>query len=370
MTPITTCSPFFHEPVSILYSKENKIGLQGLNHNDSAEKAKKLMVAAQQFLTSQAIAPTPLNYTVAYELASSRNKPLNDAIIELQKKKQKLDNYILRDLYQTYIVDTEAAVSIFTDPMDHILIDMLQSIASSGRNTNDFMNVLQENQEKIRCADSREEILSLAQGITDATEAAASEQSKLKAQLENAQREAAQLKSSIDQIAEEAIRDELTGLLNRKGMKKRITELLDGEDTEIISVIMMDIDHFKQVNDTYGHLLGDRVINGAGLEINNNIRGRDIAARYGGEEFVLILPGTDQRGAVIVAENIRQAVNKLRWENKRTGEHLPPITLSAGVAQSSNTAEIDELILRADEALYEAKRAGRDRIESAKPGQN
>ena len=338
--------------------------------NDSNEKAKKLMVGAQQFLISQELPPIPVNYSVAYELASNRNKPLNSAIVDLKDKKQRLDNYILQDLYSTYVIDADSGIAEIIDPMSNVVKTLIDQISSSGGNTEEFTHVLEENTTRINQSISEADFKEISQNLMSAANQALEEQKLLQQQLEAAQKETEKLKQSIEKISEEAVRDELTGLLNRKGLKEKLLELLAQEQSEETSVIMMDIDHFKSVNDTYGHLLGDRVIQGTGIAINKNVRGGDIAVRYGGEEFALILPGTTEEGALVVAENIRKAVNSLRWENTRTGEKIPPITLSAGIARAKDKELIEDLILRADEALYEAKRSGRDRvhIDSKDPG--
>lgn len=337
-----------------------------MKHNDSLDDAKKLLIAAQKFLLSQDLAPIPMNYAVAYEIASLRNPALNDAIVQLRDNNQRLDNYIMQDLHQTHVLGTPSAVEQFANPMSKIIFDIVQNIASTGENTAQYGEILSENTSKIQSAKSGEELQRLASALASATSEAQQEQSKLKKQLEHAQHEATVLKESINKINEEAFSDELTGLLNRKGMKAKLKTLAESDDMHVVSAIMLDIDHFKKINDTYGHLLGDRVISGAGTEIGNNVRGRDIAARYGGEEFVVILPRTDSEGARIVAENIRKAICELRWKNKKTGLTLPPVTVSAGVAECSGDEEIDTLIARADEALYEAKRSGRDRVYLAK----
>ncbi len=333
-----------------------------MKNNDSTDKAKKLMVGAQKFLLSQELAPIPVNYTVAYELASNRNKNLNSAIIELQEKNQNLDNYVLQDLYSTYIIDAESGIAEIVNPMDEIVKSVLGHVSESGENAAEFAHLVEENSAKINESKSEDEIHKITQDLVSAAQVAVEGQKKLQEQLETARKETERLKESIEKISEEAVRDELTGLLNRKGLKEKLEELIEQEQLEETTAIMMDIDHFKQVNDTYGHLLGDRVIQSTGVEITKNVRGGDIAVRYGGEEFALILPGTSEEGAKVVAENIRKAVNALRWENTRTGEKIPPITLSAGIAKAKDQELIEDLLLRADEALYSAKRAGRNRV--------
>src|SRR5690606_26359339 len=131
-----------------------------------------------------------------------------------------------------------------------------------------------------------------------------------------------------------------------------------------LCLMIIDIDHFKSFNDTYGHQTGDQVLRLVAMTLKSNIKGQDLAARYGGEEFVAILPSTDIEGAVIVAENIRRAIQAKQLLKRSTNEKLGRITASFGVAayQSGDTAGM--LIERADRCLYAAKHAGRNRVVS------
>ncbi len=340
-----------------------------MNHSDSPDKAKKVMAAAHTFLNSQGLAPIPVNYAVAYELASNRNKALNDAIIALKNNKQVLDNYMAQELYTNFVAKTEGSLSDLAAPMNNMIHEVIENIVKSGNSTSNFAKTLDANNAKMDHELTQVELQALVSTLSEATKGAIQEQIELKEQLHKAEQEAIRLKQSIEAISEEAIRDELTGLLNRKGLKQRLEQLRANDDFDTLTAIMMDIDHFKSINDTYGHPLGDRVINAAGKEINKNVRGGDVAARYGGEEFALLLPGTDAKGATVVAENIRASFKKLRWENTRTNQVVPPITISAGIAIAGKNETFEELLSRADVALYNAKETGRDRVSMAEEGE-
>jgi two-component system, cell cycle response regulator len=159
--------------------------------------------------------------------------------------------------------------------------------------------------------------------------------------------------------------DHLTSLFNRR----YLTEILDGEffrarrNREHLSLIMVDIDYFKRVNDTYGHQNGDIVLATVASLTQRELRAYDSAARYGGEEFVLVVPGTSLNGAVMVAERLRQAV--LEFSFPAPMEDLT-VTISAGVATypSPLVDSIDSLFRQADEALYRAKQNGRNKVEA------
>ena len=159
--------------------------------------------------------------------------------------------------------------------------------------------------------------------------------------------------------------DHLTNLFNRR----YLTEVLDGEfmrakrNNEYLSLIIVDIDHFKSVNDTYGHQNGDLVLAAVATLAQRQLRAYDSAARYGGEEFVLVIPGTSLAGGVMVAERLRQSV--LEYAFPAPMEDLT-VTVSAGVATypSPLVDSVDSLFRQADEALYRAKQSGRNRVEA------
>ena len=127
-----------------------------------------------------------------------------------------------------------------------------------------------------------------------------------------------------------------------------------------VATLLIDIDHFKKINDTYGHLAGDAVLKEMALTVRARTRREDVFARFGGEEFALLLPEVDQKGAAHLAEKARKLVEKHSFVFD--GEHIP-VTMSAGVAtMAKKSEEPNELIRRADEKLYEAKSAGRNRV--------
>jgi diguanylate cyclase len=131
-----------------------------------------------------------------------------------------------------------------------------------------------------------------------------------------------------------------------------------------LSIIFADIDHFKGVNDTFGHQVGDMVLRRVGETLVECLKGRDLSARYGGEEFVVLLPDTPSKGAYAVAEEIRNTMAGKQLTRKSTGEVLRQITLSLGIAELRHNETAEEMVARADAALYAAKRTGRNRTVS------
>ena len=175
------------------------------------------------------------------------------------------------------------------------------------------------------------------------------------------------LRNMLDKSVSLAYTDPLTGIYNRRYMDshldRKIMEI--GETNKPVSVMMLDIDHFKKVNDTYGHGAGDEVLKGVAGRIDGGIRDFDLLARYGGEEFVVIMPSTPADDALMVAERLRKRLEREPFAVSESDEPLA-VTASIGVATTRDANETAEALLgRADKALYQAKDAGRNQVRSA-----
>jgi len=159
--------------------------------------------------------------------------------------------------------------------------------------------------------------------------------------------------------------DLLTGLENRRAILRRLEEQIKHANRykEELSLIMLDLDHFKEVNDHYGHLTGDDVLESVATLVRQSIRDTDTAGRYGGEEFIIVLPKTDLPTALYVAERIREAIAAA--EMRDSEGNVFSITVSQGLSSYEPGEDEHSLISRADVALYRAKEGGRNRVETS-----
>lgn len=169
------------------------------------------------------------------------------------------------------------------------------------------------------------------------------------------------LKKANSKIQEMADTDNLTGLLNRRGARKLIEEEVRKcyRNQTSLALFLMDIDYFKTVNDTWGHMAGDRVLKELAKDMRNNLRVQDILGRWGGEEFILILPDTNQEGANTLSEKIRRNIEKTPI---KAGEEKLKITMSLGGTFYDFSKNLDRNLDYADRALYKSKQNGRNRI--------
>lgn len=171
-------------------------------------------------------------------------------------------------------------------------------------------------------------------------------------------------RASYQLVEQRSKTDPLTGLANRRGLDDYLKErfIVSMESGEPLSILMMDIDHFKSFNDRFGHGVGDQVIKLIASTIKSKVRPDDFAARYGGEELMAILPCTELGLASEVAERVRSSISECRITRRSTGEVLPSVSISIGVAQFRLGDAVADLFERADQALYQAKRSGRNKV--------
>ncbi len=174
------------------------------------------------------------------------------------------------------------------------------------------------------------------------------------------------LRNNVQAAMEMAVVDPLTGLNNRRYLESHLVGLLEqaAQKGRPISTMILDIDHFKKVNDTYGHDAGDEVLKMFAARVKRVVRGADLMCRFGGEEFIVVMPDTKLAIAQIVGERIRAAVANALFPIEK-GARSIPITVSIGVAHSNGEDTPDALFKRADQALYVSKNAGRNRVTAA-----
>lgn len=182
----------------------------------------------------------------------------------------------------------------------------------------------------------------------------------LRSRLDAERRTTASLQAALDQQRREALTDPLTGLYNRRAMDQHMGDIWVAPDAEPLALLVLDIDFFKRINDTYGHADGDCVIRWVAATLCRCVRAGDRAFRYGGEEFLVLLPNTTLEGAIKVAESIRRRIEVHHLAFPRNWQ--VPLTVSLGVASRRERDDPSSLFARADRALYQAKHRGRNQV--------
>ncbi|RTL48605.1 MAG: GGDEF domain-containing protein [Bradyrhizobiaceae bacterium] len=308
----------------------------------------------------------PRNYEIWYVYATGYNPELNKIINETLRRNGKLTESDLEQIYDNYLSQVR-----MTDRIDKVggrviseIDDVMVLITDALGMTTNFGNRLEGATQRLTSAKDREQVKAIVENLVSATRDMHETNKALESRLTSSREEISQLQQSLEAIRTETLTDPLTSLGNRKYFDQAIEEAVAqaNEREEPLSLLMIDIDHFKSFNDNFGHLTGDQVLRLVGLSLRQSIKGQDVTARYGGEEFAVILPNTPLRPAMAVADNIRRAVMSKQLKKKSTGEILGRVTISAGVSMLRPGDDAHTLIDRADACLYAAKRNGRNRV--------
>lgn len=241
---------------------------------------------------------------------------------------------------------------------------MIEDIAANDADLRRHGKVLSDCSANLQNARTVTSLACAVETLTVETARAAEQNRALEQQLMGATARVARLKESLSNVKREAMTDGLTGLCNRKAFEARLRRAISTAkaDSMPVSVLLLDVDHFKRVNDTHGHQVGDLVLRLIGRLLGENVKGRDTAARHSGEEFAIILAGAGLRAGMTVAEQIRSALESTSFGKKGSGSELKSVTISIGVAELRPADTGAALMGRADKALYEAKRAGRNQV--------
>jgi diguanylate cyclase len=299
---------------------------------------------------------TAVNYAVWQSYLGATNPTLKRAIEIVLSNGGTIDQPALNRLYTRHFCPSQVAIGL-QHAAQHSLDQLAQSTSLLGGTATraDILAQLHEVEAQIN------EVMTASHALV--------------ARLSLSEERVALLESYLNDATRDASTDSLTGLLNRRAFDAALRNLAgdamnSGAD---LSFILIDVDRFKLVNDTWGHPTGDEVLRHVAAMLTRKVRGGDLVARYGGEEFAVILGQTGRRGALRVAENLREAVSShpfivtAGFDTNQTEARLR-ITISAGLSSYVPGEAVGQWLGRADEALYRAKRAGRNRVAFAGAG--
>jgi diguanylate cyclase len=341
------------------------VGVGGIVSEQEFRRVLGYATLAMDLLKRSTIPPYPQFYELLYTYATGVNPTLNARI-----------NAIFRDgdptmdlaeaLYNEFLKaqDVNERISGVSERMSARISDVHDAIDVAMESAGSFSGSLQSARSALEGAVTPETVRTTTASLLRETQLMQDINHRLEQKLEASRADIAGLQRDLDEVRRESMLDPLTKIYNRKffddGLLGSITEA--DESGQPLSLLLVDIDHFKNFNDTYGHQTGDQVLRLVAMTLKSNIKGKDIVARYGGEEFAAVLPSTDLDGAVIVADNIRRAIQAKELLKRSTNERLGRITASFGVAVHRQGESPASLIERADRCLYAAKHAGRNRV--------
>lgn len=325
----------------------------------TAEYLKKVV----PLLMKHNVPATPTNYALWYTYVSNTDADLVQKMDASIEKTGSLSKKESEDLYQVHISEKNTdEIDDFKKSIQSLAMEISSTMESTLKDTSTFQSTLDNTFSQLaRVSEealSVEETLAVVRTAVKGSNALRQSTLFFKSQLEDAQKEISRLKETLGQANEKAYKDALTELFNRRAFDADLKKLT-ASSTQFC-MLLCDLDHFKNFNDTYGHLKGDQVLKITGKRLSKYCQNGIKAFRYGGEEFALLIPNQSLKASCHIGEIIRSSIDKLVIKDKKTGDTLNNISISVGVAQYEKGESIENLIKRSDELLYEAKNAGRN----------
>jgi diguanylate cyclase len=292
---------------------------------------------------------------------SQRLRPLLDSGTRLT------DTHVL-ELFREYIAPVDQqAVEQISSRFARAMVGLAESAARTGDDAGRFGEQLSGLAQALQSGGGPSLTPHLNQALENTAGMRSSAQA-LQQQVAASRVEIEQLQAELGRVRDEALLDPLTRVLNRRGFDQSLAAMLlqPAQPGHSHCLILLDIDHFKVVNDTHGHITGDRVIQALGDVLRASAASATCAvARYGGEEFAILVPQSTLTQSVALAELVRQRTKALKIRNRKTQDVLLTVTVSAGVASMIPSEDAARLFGRADAALYKSKQTGRDRVTCA-----
>lgn len=317
-------------------------------------------------IKSNQLTAFPPNYEIWFAYAAGFNPALNKRINEILRAGDKVDQAALEDIREEFFGagSFEERVDAVGGKLSGKVTEIMELMNDAAGQTSGYSDELKGASVNLSKAEDQDKIKGIVENLISMTDEVEKSNRSMSDKLLDSEREIASLKEALESVRYEAMTDQLTGIGNRKRFDRAIEEaMVSSEATgDPFSLLVCDIDHFKKFNDTHGHQTGDQVLRLVGSTIKGSVSQGDIACRYGGEEFTVILPSAKLGRASEVADTIRQAVMGKELVKRSTGETLGRVTISIGVAEVNATDTVQSLIERADQCLYAAKHAGRNRV--------
>jgi diguanylate cyclase len=326
-------------------------------------QSKELLKHVISFIGTYRLSANPINYTVCYEYFQGTQPVLTKEIEKSIAKKIQLTDQMMEKWFEDFLWNNDdSSLKQSQSDLDNIILKLAESTNLAEESVNQFSQTLNHGEKELVNSSSTPE--TIVSYLLLSTRSMQASMEVMRQEIQESRHEIHSLQDRLKSAVEEALTDPLTGLINRKGLSLAIeNQVLSLETSNSYPcLLMLDIDHFKKINDTFGHPLGDRVIKVVADILKNQIKGKDTAARYGGEEFCILLPETELSDAVKVAENIRQAIENAHIKRASDNQVICRMTISIGVARYQPNETILGLFERADGALYQSKNEGRNRV--------
>jgi len=332
--------------------------------------ARGFALEALEQMHQNGIKATPENFAVWYGYAADMPPALRRAMEILISNKMEFSPEVLSDLYERFyggMKHTER-IRALAQQVETAMTGVLGTLGTAGEGVRQFGETLDTTAKDLMADNPLESVRAIILQIMDETRDMIERSNVLERQLTATTEEIGALRKQVEDASREAQTDALTGIGNRKSFDLSLKFCMQEsmEQGSKLTLLLVDIDHFKNFNDTYGHQFGDLVLKLVSKTMVEGIKGRDQAARYGGEEFAILLPHTDLADGAIVAERLRETIGNKAIINRETKQNFGVVTISVGVSGYRLGEPPYVFIERADAALYSAKQSGRNRVMTEK----
>ncbi|MCP4597000.1 GGDEF domain-containing protein [Neptuniibacter sp.] len=333
------------------------------NNNQAAEYLRQ----AVPLMVKHNIPPNPLNYALWYTYVSDRVPELNAQLDKTLTTYGTCPTMLSEQLFRDHMIKSEIQGSEdIQASLISLINDLHEHAGDAAKESENFSEVLEDSLSNLEQAEDGESSLpleSIIQALYSHTKKVSETTRLFQNRMTEAQAEIESLKQELNKTRQDAQVDPLTNLFNRRAFDAELVQLTGITDPQVVtSFVLVDIDHFKRFNDTYGHLMGDKVLQYVGKLLKETCPEPMLPVRFGGEEFAILLPGTNKEAAAAIAEQIRSKIQAIRIKQKKSGEVISSITASFGVSQLISGEEAEQLVERTDKALYKAKDSGRNQV--------
>ena len=333
-----------------------------MRYRETREQSAELLRIVLPLMSKHAAAFHPMSYAVWYEYCAGTNPKLKAAVDRHLQSGAALTDGVVARLFDEYVATRDiSSTERMRVEISHLLEEVNDAAERTGEDVTRFGEDLDVARRQLAVQADPVAVTGVVENLLDGTQRVKLSTDGLQEYLHKSAQEVARLREELEVAQGQASTDPLTGLLNRRGFDAEVRKII-ARGLERCSIVSLDIDHFKKINDTHGHLLGDRVIATVAQVIRECLNGRGHAARVGGEEFALVLAATSSAGALELAERIRAMVERGRIRRADRDESVGGVTVSVGIATHVDGEQLEQLMERADQALYNSKQSGRNRI--------
>ncbi|MGX6647419.1 GGDEF domain-containing protein [Maricaulaceae bacterium MS644] len=323
-------------------------------------------LAAVEFMAERGLGPTPENFRVWTAYVSKTNLALCEAVDSRTTAGDAIDEAYSAKLFATFFsyrrVEDDALKA--GRAASGALVALKARLSEAVEARREYHGALACGGQSLASARGSDEMRHALNVLISANRLIEQRSSDLERNLQQTLAEMNTLKSDVQALRVETLKDGLTGLANRKRLDEALSEAVRTAHKQArpLSVVMCDIDHFKQFNDTWGHQTGDQVIRFVASVLAAEAAPTYTVARYGGEEFAIVIPDASLSEAGSYAETVRQRIARKRLTRRKTNDDLGHVTISMGVATLHQGEQRQALLERADKNLYQSKRDGRNRV--------